>query len=266
MEHILQNEYYKTTKCLTCSNCGKIIKIGEVYQNIYISDGYKTQTTLKYCQNCGLNSKYNIGPYETDEQWLQRELSQLECLENEIWKQIPDFEGYEVSNLGRVRSLPRIVLLNNNRSERISGKILSVTINHKKFNRRYVSLRKSGVKNPFKRYIHRLVAEAFIPNPNNFPEINHIDEDPSNNSVENLEWCTKDYNLKYGTRVTRMKEKLATPVLQYDMDDNFIAEYESQTDAARAINGNQSCIANCLRGKYKYHKNFKWRYKNEDSN
>lgn len=244
MEHVLQNEYYKATKCLTCSNCGKTIKIGEIYQNIYISDGYKAQTTLKYCQNCGLNSKYNIGPYETDEQWLQRELSQLECLENEVWKQIPDFKGYEISNLGRVRSLPRIVSLNNNRSERVSGKILSITINPKKFNRCYVSLRKSGVKNPFKRYVHRLVGEAFIPNPDNMPVINHKDENPLNNCVDNLEWCTQQYNTTYGSAIQkRIKSNpKVKPVVMLNANGEFEKEFESSAEAARYIGGNGSNV------------------------
>ena len=108
----------------------------------------------------------------------------------EEWKKIPGYEGlYEVSNMGNVRNVRRNKLL------RLS-----------KTNNRYirVSLCKNGIKTGLT--VHRLVAEAFIPNPDNLPEVNHKDEDKTNNRVENLEWCDHKYNMNYGTRNIRAKE------------------------------------------------------------
>ena len=108
----------------------------------------------------------------------------------EEWKAIPGYEGlYEVSNMGNVRNVRRNTLL------RLS-----------KTNNRYirVSLCKNGIKTGLT--VHRLVAEAFIPNPDNLPEVNHKDEDKTNNRVENLEWCDHKYNMNYGTRNIRAKE------------------------------------------------------------
>ena len=108
----------------------------------------------------------------------------------EEWKDIPGYEGlYEVSNMGNVRNVRRNKLL------RLS-----------KTNNRYirVSLCKNGIKTGLT--VHRLVAEAFIPNPDNLPEVNHKDEDKSNNSVENLEWCDAKYNIHYGTRSDKVKK------------------------------------------------------------
>lgn len=108
----------------------------------------------------------------------------------EEWKAIPGYEGlYEVSNKGNVRNVRRNTLLrlpkNNNRYIR-------------------VSLCKNGIKTGLT--VHRLVAGAFIPNPDNLPEVNHKDEDKTNNRVENLEWCDHKYNMNYGTRNIRAKE------------------------------------------------------------
>ena len=108
----------------------------------------------------------------------------------EEWKEIPGYEGlYEVSNMGNVRNVRRNKLL------RLS-----------KTNNRYirVSLCKNGIKTGLT--VHRLVTEAFLPNPDNLPEVNHKDEDKTNNRVENLEWCDHKYNMNYGTRNIRAKE------------------------------------------------------------
>ena len=120
----------------------------------------------------------------------------------EIWKAITDFEGfYEVSNLSNVRGCQRI---RKSKAESISvvqGKTL-----HPKFDKdgyKEVALCKDG-KMYFKR-VHRLVASAFIPNPNNYPVINHIDENPSNNCVSNLEWCSISYNNKYSVHKRSQK-------------------------------------------------------------
>ena len=109
----------------------------------------------------------------------------------EEWKSIPGYEGlYEVSNLGRVRSVEKC--------DRFNRKILSKILKPN-----YVSgyLRVGMYKNKtFKYYlIHRLVAQAFLPNPDNLPQVNHKDEDKSNNRVDNLEWCDRSYNMNYGT-------------------------------------------------------------------
>ena len=114
---------------------------------------------------------------------------------NEIWRDIPGYEGkYQVSNTGEVKSL------NYNHTGEI--KLLKQGIKKKGY--RQVNLYKNGkVKHHL---VHRLVAIAFIPNPNNYKEVNHKDEDPSNNNVKNLEWCTREYNNNYGTRNKRTSE------------------------------------------------------------
>ena len=116
----------------------------------------------------------------------------------ESWKDIEGYEGlYQISNLGKVRSLNRIVQGTNDYFQK--GIELKPIDNGKYL---FVTLRKNGNKKIF--YIHRLVAEYFVDNPNNYNEVNHIDENKHNNSYNNLEWCTHKYNANYGTRNERI--------------------------------------------------------------
>ena len=122
----------------------------------------------------------------------------------EIWKPIPGFEGYyEASNLGRIRSINEINVFVRKDGKEIrrkhNCKILKPIFDGKKFYLQ-VSLSKNGVS---KRYlIHRLIAKTFIDNPLNLPEVNHKDEDKTNNCVSNLEWCDHKYNNNYGSKKT----------------------------------------------------------------
>ena len=110
-----------------------------------------------------------------------------------------------------------------------------------------------------------MVAEAFIDNPDNLPQVNHKDENKLNNNVDNLEWCDRLYNVRYGTGIERRSKKRSKPVLQYDLEGNFIKEWVSINECVR--NGyNQGNVAACCRGKRKYHKDCIWRYKNEEDN
>lgn len=134
-----------------------------------------------------------------------------------------------------------------------------------------VILYKNGKIKNYK--IHRLVAEAFIPNPNNYPCVNHKDENPSNNCINNLEWCTHKYNMNYGTcqqrkvsntdykEVSRKRvEKLSKPVLQFTKNNVFVREWCSAKECGR--NGyDHSTVSKCCKGKQKYHKGFIWKYK-----
>ena len=116
-------------------------------------------------------------------------------LPKQIWKDIPNYEGkYQVSNTGRVRSL------NYNRT----GKIKVRKQGKDKLGYKSVFLCKDGKNKGY--LVHRLVALAFIPNPNNYPVINHKDENPSNNYYKNLEWCTQEYNCNYGNCRKKMSE------------------------------------------------------------
>lgn len=120
---------------------------------------------------------------------------------NEIWKAVRYYEDlYEVSNYGRVRSLERIIIDKNGKCKTVHEKFLTQHDNGRGY--LFVNLWKN---NKCKReYVHRLVALAFIENPNKLPQVNHKDEDKQNNYVENLEWCTSEYNNNYGNHVSKM--------------------------------------------------------------
>lgn len=115
----------------------------------------------------------------------------------EIWRPVKDFEGYyEVSNLGRVRSIDRVVVDKTGRKQFKKGTMLK----YRPDRQGYCIVSLSIDRHYTTKCVHTLVAEAFIPNPDNLPQVNHKDEDKSNNIVKNLEWCTAKYNANYGDR------------------------------------------------------------------
>ena len=105
-------------------------------------------------------------------------------------------------------------------------------------------------------YIHRLVAEAYIPNPDGLPQVNHKDEDKSNNCVENLEWCDIKYNINYGTRTERVAKKRSKPVYCIELNKIF----DGINQAARELGINHSSIIKCCKGKLKTTGGYHWRY------
>lgn len=166
---------------------------------------------------------------------------------NEIWADIKGYEGkYQVSNKGRVKSL--------NYGNTGTEKLMRIANGRKGY--KIICLTKNNKRKSAK--VHRLVAEAFIPNPYNFPTVNHKDEDKSNNCAENLEWCTFEYNIRYGTR----SERTGTPVRQLDLNGAVIAEYKTASEAMRKTGADSSHIARCCRGEPHYNtaKGYKWEF------
>ncbi|MDV4829909.1 NUMOD4 motif-containing HNH endonuclease [Enterococcus faecium] len=176
----------------------------------------------------------------------------------EEWRDIAGYEEeYEVSNCGRVRSL--------NYMRTKQAKELTPVKDGMGY--LFVNLYKNGKNRGFK--IHRLVAQAFIPNPENKPQVNHIDEDKTNNCAENLEWCTAKENMNHGTRTKRaiktlqVNGKTSYPVLGINIATGEILKYPSTKEAGR--NGfSQSCVAECLRGERAKHKGYLWIADNAD--
>ena len=129
----------------------------------------------------------------------------------EIWKDIEGYEGfYQVSNKGRVKSLKRKICSNSNHKyNTLSEKLLKLSGGGKYIQ---VILCKDGKTSA--KLVHRLVAQAFIPNPNNYPVINHKDENKKNNDVRNLEWCTYKYNNEYNGRIDKCRDKISKTLLE----------------------------------------------------
>lgn len=150
------------------------------------------------------------------------------------------FENYQVTDDGRVWSKKHKKWL----------KLFSNNVGYLQ-----VYLSKNGKQKWFK--IHKLVAEAFIPNPNGYKEINHKDDNKENNVVENLEWCDRSHNMLWNGLSAKISEKLKKKVYQYTIDGNLIKIYESSKDAAK-YGFNSSCISNCCYGRVLTHKGYKW--------
>lgn len=187
----------------------------------------------------------------------------MNYLIKEKWKDIKGYEGlYQISNCGRVKSLARKTKNQFGKCDRI------LKTSTDKYGYEFVS----NIK-PYK--VHRIVALNFIPIPEHLKDIsidelqvNHIDENKLNNIFINLEWCTAKYNNSYGNRLKNVSNAQknsplkSKPVIQFDLDGNFIKEYPSIKECSR--NGFQDVhIINCCKGKETQHKGFTFRYKKD---
>lgn len=186
-----------------------------------------------------------------------------------LWKDIPGFEGkYQVSNIeGEVRSLDRTVKHSVSHTNKKHGKTLTISIGKGNHNYCWVDLWKDGKMKMYT--VHDLVARTWVPNPLNLPQINHIDEDKTNNNAANLEWCDCKYNQNYGTRNARISKSrinhpsVSKPCLQFTLDGWFIAEYPSTFEAQRVTGVINTGIAKCCCGKQKTSGGYVWKYKGE---
>lgn len=195
----------------------------------------------------------------------------IENLENEQWLPIEGYEDYEVSNYGRVKSLERI----NSLGRTVKERILKPSTNEGGY--KQVKLCNGGKEKTFK--VHRLVAMAFIPNSNSLPQVNHMDENPSNNHVDNLEWCTAKYNNNYGTRKEKASKAMsgdnnpkpmlgklgkehpnAKQVIQLTLDNQVVKFWDSAMDVERELSFYHGNISACCKGRLKHAYKYKWAY------
>ena len=151
----------------------------------------------------------------------------------EIWKPI-QYDGYEISNFGRVKSY---------KYDKINGKIMKPYRTTKGYLQIDLQLDGRKRQNRVHLAVHRLVAQAFIPNPDNLPEVNHKDEDKTNNHVDNLEWCTTEYNCNYGNHGENIAKKTRMSI--YSIDENGNVEYfDGVREAIRILsNGKKNSSA-----------------------
>ena len=174
----------------------------------------------------------------------------------EIWKDVPGYEGlYHVSNLGRVKALYYKCKKCKNWNIKKNPKIIRCAKD--KHGYYFVRLYNGEKQNRYS--VHRLVAMVFLPNPLNLSEVNHKDENPVNNLVDNLEWCSHKYNMNYGTKVKRQKEKVSKPVCQYTLNEVFIKEYPSRKEASIETGTDVTGICQCIKGKLKTSGGFIWK-------
>ena len=163
-------------------------------------------------------------------------------MSEEVWKDIEGYVGlYQVSNLGRVKGLERYDSRGHLRTERV----LKPTNDWDGYLR--VNLYKNRVQ--VNKTIHRLVAEAFIPNPENKPTVNHIDENKTNNNVNNLEWATMKEQNSHGTRLERFSKSNSNPIIAIDIANGEYNEYNSGKECAIQLGLNHGHISSVLKGK-----------------
>lgn len=195
-------------------------------------------------------------------------------MENEIWKDIPGYEGYFMaSNLGRIKSIDRTLIYPNGEEHKLKGRILIPKRSQVGYLRVNLSVnRKVRTIN-----IHRLVAETFIPNPENKDQINHLDGDKTNNKVSNVVWSTCSENILHAYRElgkinpatgrSGAKNPESKPVLQYSLDWELIAEFPCIAEAAKDGRCSYPYMSGILGGRLKYKQinGFYWKLKNQNN-
>lgn len=187
----------------------------------------------------------------------------------ELWKDIPGLEGiFQVSNTGQVKSLDRVVRFGK-QTRHIKGHILKKYI---KGTCLYPQVNLSLNNKQNWKTVHCLVAREFIPNPNGYPQVNHIDEDVTNANAANLEWCDSRYNNCYGNHSHKQAETLkrryaegvikkkTKPVLQYTKEGVLVTKYNSTIEAGKAVNRKPSNISLVCKGINKTAAGYVWRY------
>ena len=167
----------------------------------------------------------------------------------EIWKDIKDYEGlYQVSNLGRVKRIT-------------TGRVLKPL----KHANGYLMVKLSKNSIVYTKTVHRLVAEAFIPNPEHKSEINHIDETKTNNNVSNLEWMTRKENINHGTRTERMSKTQSIPIIATNIKTGESKEFYGARECARQLGLTHGNITSVLKGRYKQTGGYTFKYKEESN-
>lgn len=177
-----------------------------------------------------------------------------------MWRDIENYEGlYQVNELGEVKSLPRMKQ-NNLGYQQVNERLLAQVPDKDGYLR--VCLSKNGQHVPV--LVSRLVAGAFIPNPDGLPVVNHKDENKQNNNVDNLEWCTVKYNTCYGTGLQRAAMKQGRSVLQIK-DGEILGEYYSTQNASKQTGIPQANIYRVCRGKGNTAGGYQWRFKDDQT-
>ena len=194
-------------------------------------------------------------------EYTERELA------TEGWRDIAGYEGlYQVSNLGRIKSLSKVIMYRNGCARRYPETILKDMKVGNGY--RCVVLYINHIGRQM--YVHRLVANAFIPNPLGLRDVNHIDGCKTNNNCKNLEWCTRSHNIKHayelGLHSVNMDSAIAKcsrKVSQYTPEGVLVAKYPSASEASKATGFNQAQISTYSRGdnkRYLTYKGFIWKY------
>lgn len=169
--------------------------------------------------------------------------------EEEIWRVYPDYDFVEASNLGRVRTKDRTVTRSNGRKQFVKGRILKQFSNNKGY--MCVSFGSRGKQVYL--LVHRIIATSFLPNPNNLPEVNHKDNDRTNNVASNLEWCTSEYNIayreKYGVSAKEFTKVLRKSVIAVKPETSEVFWFKSQREAARKLGVFQPSISAVIKGR-----------------
>jgi len=180
----------------------------------------------------------------------------------EIWKDVVDYEGmYQVSNLGRVKSLSRLRKSFNDSVCKVQERILKFKID--RYGYKVSTLTKNSKLKSIT--IHRLVAKVFLPNPNNYPQINHINGNKLDNTVSNLEWCDNSHNMKECYRLglikpKKSKDNVLSKKVAKIKDGEIIKIYDCIVDASKDNNLGKTAICNCLNGRSKTSSGYNWIY------
>ena len=185
-----------------------------------------------------------------------------------MWKEIKNFKDYLINENGEIKSKDRIIHSSDGRTTFRKGKVLTQQLAENGY--LFVTLFRD--KKRYIKKVHRLVAENYVPNQTNLPFVNHKDENKQNNSVENLEWCDRFYNINYGTAIeranitNRKNKKGWKPILQIDKDTNeIIKEWDSSKEVSRVLGFGDSNILKCCKGIYKHSYGFKWSFSNKNN-